>query len=298
VEEKMVVQQLSPLGGVAVEGVNLAAARSAQEDRELAGLYDTYGLVVFRDQKLTKRQLLEATYPFGGPMIDVPAIVPDPEVPGITIISTRGPDGNVVPEDPNALVGDLEWHTDQGYVPVPNRGKYLYALEVPEEGGMTGFIDGQLTYDALSDAMKARIENLHVIQSWNRAEEYLARNRAYRIEGEKAMAYDKFPPVVYPMVIRHPLNGKKLLNVPPMWSAGVVEMPGAAGMALIEELVAHITQPQFQYWHRYRVGDALIWDNWRFLHAASGTPGRYVRTLWSIVIMGGPAFGRLLAQAA
>ena len=276
----------------------IRAPRSQEESLALAQLYDTHGLVVFRDQKLTKQQLLDATYPFGGPMINVPAIVPDPEVPGITVIGTRGPDGTVIPKDPDTLIGDLEWHTDQGFVTVPNRGKYLYAIDVPEEGGMTGFIDGQVTYNALSDAMKQRIDKLHVIQSWNRAEEYLARNRAYRIEGEEAMAYNKFPDVAYPMVVRHPITGVKLLNVPPLWSTGIVEMPGAQGTALVEELVAHIRQPDFQYWHKYRVGDAVIWDNWRFLHAASGTPGRYVRTLWSVVIQGGPEIGRQLAQVA
>lgn len=294
----MIIHKLSPLGGIAVEGIDLAAPRSREESRELAHLYDTHGLVVFRDQKLTKQQLLDATYPFGGPMIDVPAIVPDPEVPGITVIGTRGPDGTVMPKDPDTLIGDLEWHTDQGFVTVPNRGKYLYAIDVPEEGGMTGFIDGQVTYNALSNAMKQRIDKLHVIQSWNRAEEYLARNRAYRIEGDEAMAYNKFPDVSYPMVIRHPSTGMKLLNVPPLWSTGIVEMPGAQGQALVEELVAHIRQPKFQYWHKYRVGDAVIWDNWRFLHAASGTPGRYVRTLWSVVIKGGPEIGRQLARVA
>ena len=58
------------------------------------------------------------------------------------------------------------------------------------------------------------------------------------------------------------------------------------------ELKAHVLQPQFQYWHDYRVGDAVLWDNWRSLHAASGTPGKYVRTLWSIVIDAGPEIGR------
>jgi taurine dioxygenase len=75
-------------------------------------------------------------------------------------------------------------------------------------------------------------------------------------------------------------------------------MPGAGGATLLEELKQHITQPKFQYWHSYRVGDAVIWDNWRFIHAASGTPGRYVRILWKVVIQGGPAFGRALPKAA
>ena len=79
--------------------------------------------MVFSGQKPSKQQLVDAGAAFGGTMIDPPATVRDPEVPGIVVISTRGTTGDVVPKDPNELVGDLEWHTDQGYVPAPNRGK-------------------------------------------------------------------------------------------------------------------------------------------------------------------------------
>jgi taurine dioxygenase len=294
----MRVVRLSELGGVSVEGVDLAAARSVDEDRALKSLYDEHGLVVFRGQQLSKAQLVEAGTPFGGAMLKKETVAYDPAAPGIVVVSTRGPNGDVVPEGPAKLVGDLEWHTDQGYLTTPNRGKILYAVEVPPEGGMTGFIDGHLTYDALPDAMKARIERLHVIQSWARSESYLARNRDYRIKGHDEMKADRYPDVAYPMVCVHPITGRKVLNVPPLWSAGVVEMPDAEGQALVEVLVEHIRQPKFQYWHQYRLGDAVLWDNWRFLHAASGTPGRHVRTLWAITINSGPQFGRELARAA
>jgi taurine dioxygenase len=297
-EQVMKITKLSEHAGVAVEGIDLSAPRTAAEDRRLADLYNTHGLVVFKGQKLTKRQLVDACAPFGGAMIDVPAISPDPECPGITVISTRRADGKVEAQDPEKLVGDLEWHADQCYVPVPNRGKFLYAVEVPEEGGMTGFIDNQETYQALPEAMKRRIEGLHVIQDWDQAERYLARNRAYRIDGETMMRAKQFPEVVYPLVYPHPITGAAVLNMVPLFAAGIVEAPGAEGEALLQELIEHVKQERFQYWHRYDLGDCLIWDNWRSVHAASGTPGRYIRTLWSVVINGGPAIGRYLAEAA
>ena len=294
----MKISKLSELGGVAVEGVDLSALGSAEQDRALKRLYDQQGLVVFRGQRLTKQQLVNAGAPFGGTMLDKVGIVPDAEVKGITVISTRGPTGEVIPQDPTKLIGDLEWHSDQGYLTVPNRGKILYAVQVAEEGGKTGFIDGQLTYNALANAMKKRIANLHVIQSWKRAESYIARNRDYRIKGHEELRMDRFPDVAYPIVYEHPITGQKVLNVPPLYAAGIVEMPGSEGNALIEELVGHIKQPKFHYWHSYQVGDAVLWDNWRFLHAASGTPGRYVRTLWSITLLGGPELGRVIAKTA
>jgi alpha-ketoglutarate-dependent taurine dioxygenase len=87
------------------------------------------------------------------------------------------------------------------------------------------------------------------------------------------------------------------LSVPPLWAAGIVEMPGAEGEALIAELHQHILQPQFQYWHRYHVGDAVLWDNWCFIHAASGTRGRYARTLWSVAMKVPIELGRALPAA-
>lgn len=286
----MQVSQLSEAGGVEVEGVDLARP-SSQQNAAVKELYDKHGLVVFRNQKLTKQQLVNSGAAFGGTMIDPPATVRDPEVAGIVVISTRGTTGNVIPKDPDALVGDLEWHTDQGYVPAPNRGKILYAVQVPEEGGKTGFIDNQITYEALSDHLKAQVEGLHVIQSWDRAEAYLNRNKDYRIGGDKEMVVGRFQDMIYPLVYAHPITGRKVLNVIPLYDAGILEMPGPDGDRLLEMLKAHVLEPRFQYWHQYRVGDAVLWDNWRSLHAASGTPGRYVRTLWSIVIDKGPELG-------
>jgi alpha-ketoglutarate-dependent taurine dioxygenase len=40
-------------------------------------------------------------------------------------------------------------------------------------------------------------------------------------------------------------------------------------------LIAHACQPAFQYCHWWRVGDAVLWDNRRVLHA--GTISNMVR---------------------
>jgi len=294
-EEKMQVRPLSEKGGVEVDGVDLSRP-SPEQNAAVKQLYDEHGLVVFRGQKLSKQQLVDSGAAFGGTMIDPPATVRDPEVPGIIVISTRGTTGDVVPEDAEALVGDLDWHTDQGYVPAPNRGKILYAVAVPAVGGMTGFIDNQRTYEALSEDLKQQVEGLHVIQSWDRAEAYLNRNKGYRIGGDKEMVVGRFQDQIYPLVYPHPITGRKILNVIPLYDAGILEQPGPDGEALLEVLKAHVLQEKFQYWHPYKLGDAVIWDNWRSLHAASGTPGKYVRTLWSIVIDSGPALGYGLAK--
>ena len=293
----MRVHQLSELGGVEVTGVDLRQA-SSQQDRALRALFDEHGLVVFRDQTLTKHQLIAAADPFGGVLLNRPAEASDPEAPGLAILSSRGANGDVIPKDPDKPVGQVDWHTDDGYVVAPNRGKILYAVQVPEEGGLTGFIDGHRTYDALPADLKARIESLHVVQSWNKLREQFGDDRQYRLRGDEVLVADRFEDMSYGLVHAHPISGRLVLNLPRLWAAAIEELPGSKGQELMERLLAHITQPRFQYWHHYLPGDALIWDNWRFLHAASGTPGRFVRTMWSVTIRGGPLLGRVAVKSA
>ena len=73
---------------------------------------------------------------------------------------------------------------------------------------MTGFIDNQLTYEGLSDDLREQIEGLHVIQSWDRAEAYLNRNKGYRIGGDKEMVVGKFRDR-YPLVFRTQSRGRR-----------------------------------------------------------------------------------------
>src|SRR5262249_37820498 len=153
----MRVTRLSDAGGVSVEGVDLSQPVTADVAADLMRLYDEEGLLAIRGQDLSKDQLLGATEPFGGSEVHVAVGDTNDALPGVPIISTRGNEGHITPEQQDAVVGDIGWHTDQAYVVAPNRGKLLYAVAVPEEGGMTGFIDGQRTYAATPQAMTQRI---------------------------------------------------------------------------------------------------------------------------------------------
>jgi taurine dioxygenase len=292
--------QLKPTHfGVEVSGVDLREPLDATTQQALRDAYDEYGIVVFHDQTLTKQQLVTASCTFGELEIHPLSNAIDKEVPEILVVSTHGVMGDVEPENDEYLVGKIDWHTDHTYIPVPNRGALMYAVQIPPEGGMTGFVDRQATYAALPYATKERIANLSVIMSWRYAQEGISKNPSFRTdEGAKMLALDKFPDLAQPLVYAHPVNGRKVLNVPPMWSAGIVEMPGAEGRKLLDELIQHSLQPQFVYWHQYRPGDAVMWDNWRQMHAAQGTKGKYRRLMWRTTFTGTVQLGRPLESGA
>src|SRR5258708_36892274 len=57
-------------------------------------------------------------------------------------------------------LGNRLWHTDASFRRIPARFSMLSARVIPPEGGETEFADMRAAYDALPDAMKARIEGL------------------------------------------------------------------------------------------------------------------------------------------
>jgi len=70
-----------------------------------------------------------------------------------------------------------------------------------------------------------------------------------------------------PLVRRHPGSGRKALYIA-RHIAHIVGWPVAEGQALIDELIAFATRPQFVYAHKWRVGDLVIWDNRCTMHRA------------------------------
>jgi taurine dioxygenase len=75
---------------------------------------------------------------------------------------------------------------------------------------------------------------------------------------------------VRPAVIRHPVSGRPILFLNPMHTHGIAGMERAAAWQLIEELAAHATQNRFTYYHSWRVGDLVMWDERATMHRGAG----------------------------
>jgi taurine dioxygenase len=92
----------------------------------------------------------------------------------------------------------------------------------------------------------------------------------YTLEEGERMTDKKYEEQARPAVIPHPVTGRPILFVNPMHVHGFVGMERAAAWELIEELAAHATQDRFVYYHSWRVGDLLIWDERSTMHRGAG----------------------------
>lgn len=205
-----------------------------------------------------------------------------------------------------SLLGQsLPWHSDLIYVDKINHGGILRPIVLPSRAGETGFVDKIAAWRDLAADVQRRIEGLHVIYKYNLD---IADVRYGPDKGGEVMRYskmaakvqastDRFPHVVHPLVYAQPETGRKVLNLSPWFAVGVQELPGEEGDALLDSLSMHMTAPGRAYYHRWRMGDMLLWDNWRMLHCATGCPINEVRHLQRTTIGGDYGLGRMAADS-
>lgn len=242
-----------------VEGVNLWQELPAAEIRAIADAWTDCGLVVFRRQCLSERELVGFSGRFGEPDRIVRKDWAAQGEPAVTLISNlKTGAGRSIG---GLGAGDLGWHTDQSYVMNPATGSVLYMVEMPPDGGRTYWANLKLAYQTLPDATRNRIGSLHGIF------DYAARQRTYDDEPTMSDSLRAITPIVtHPLVQHHPHTNEPSLYLDPTTMTGIVGLAETEGRTLLDELCDHATQPEFVYAHDWQVGDVVMWDNGFLIH--------------------------------
>jgi taurine dioxygenase len=182
--------------------------------------------------------------------------------------------------------GVEQWHADSSYRAVPSDASLFYGEIVPPEGGETMFADATAAYRSLDPALKQRIEGLHAMHSLETLRLWGLRQNPERHKDIDSQAAE-FPAVRQPLVRVHPATGAKSLYVCPAVISHVEGLDAAESAALIDTLIAHITQPRFVYSHHWHKGDLVMWDNRAVLHTASlFDHTRYQRLMYRTTVAG------------
>jgi hypothetical protein len=166
---------LHPLFAAEVVGLDITAPAATLPAKELKGLIDRYGVVVYRNPKPpSDEQHVEFSRLFGpvevGPMFKIQGDKKRIDNPALVDVGNLDADGNIMKPDNRRMLfrkGDRLWHADMSFH--HNRATYSLLLghEIPpaEAGGDTLFADMRAAYDALPEAMKVMIEDLTVEHS-------------------------------------------------------------------------------------------------------------------------------------
>jgi alpha-ketoglutarate-dependent 2,4-dichlorophenoxyacetate dioxygenase len=237
--------------------------------------FATYGVVVFPAQTLSVEQHLAFAKNFGPLEVTVQRALRAEKlrVPEqIADIANMDAEGRLWKKDSRLRLfqmGNRLWHTDSSFKAPSGYASMLYARSVAPIGGHTEFADMRAAFDALPAQKKSALQGLIAEHSLM----YSRRRLGFtQFTEEEKVA---FAPVRRPLVRRIPESGRDSLYVAS--HIGKIDgMPDAAAEALVAELIAHATQRQFIYTHRWRVGDLVMWDNRCTMHRGT----EYDDTRW------------------
>lgn len=262
--------------GAIVNGVDLRSI-NADLAEELRAVWLQHRVIAFPDQQLDLEAYERVAEHFGPYGVD-PYFRSLPGHPHVAEIKREA-------DEKTPLFAE-GWHSDWSFLASPPALTMLYGREIPPIGGDTLYADQHAAYDALSDAMKKRLDGLMGIHSarraYSKAGQYgdrdIGRSMAI-VADDSAMATQ-----LHPIVRTHPETGLKGLFMSPGYTIGIHGMPDDEAQALLLELYAHQIAEPFIYRHKWTEGMVTFWDNRAVNHAATGGYEGYRRLLHRITI--------------
>jgi alpha-ketoglutarate-dependent 2,4-dichlorophenoxyacetate dioxygenase len=258
-----------------VGDIDLSKPLDADTLQAVREAFATYAVLVFPSQTLSVQQHLDFAGNFGPLEVTVQRALRNEKLrvrEEIADIANLDANGKLWTKDARIRLfqmGNRLWHTDSSFKHPSGYASLLYARSVAPFGGHTEFADLRAACDALPAAKKARLQGLIAEHSLI----YSRRRLGFtKFTPEEEVA---FAPVRRPLLRRIPESGRETLYIAS--HIGRIEgMADTEAEALVAELIAHATQRQFVYTHRWRVGDLVMWDNRCTMHRGT----EYEDTRW------------------
>ena len=261
-----------------VAGIDLRQRLLPADRARIEQAIDQFGVLVFRAQDITNEQQIAFTRELGDlePFFSVPGDnVQLGRIPAeINDVSNLDRDGKPLPRDDRQRLfqlGNLLWHSDSSYKPVPAKFSLLLARAIPDRGGDTEFADMRAAWDTLDADTKALVRDMLCEHSrlYSRGE------LGFRFTEEEEK---KFAPVQQRLVRRHPSTGRLSLYLSSHGGA-ITGWPLPEARALLRELTEHATQRERVYAHKWQRYDLVMWDNRVTMHRGRRYPADQPRDM-------------------
>ena len=267
---------ITPAFAAEVGDVDLAKPLSPEDDKAIQAAFLKYSVLVFPAQRLNSDQHVAFAERFGPLEVNINTyqdeVKKDRIDSRISDVSNLDHENELLPGESRKRTSGLAnrlWHTDSIFRHVPARASLLYARIVAPIGGLTEFTDMRAAWEALPETTRRQIDG-HVV------EHSIFHSRAKvgaTVFSERERA--SLPPSRQVLVRTIPETGRRALYLA-SHAVRIIGLPETESSRLIEDLMAHATQRQFVYSHRWRVDDLVIWDNRCTMHRGT----RYEEQRW------------------
>ena len=265
--------ELVPLGpgfGVEVKGVSMVdVASDAEAYKAVRAAFETHSLLVFRDQLIADDIQVAYSRAFGP--LELTKVASLGANSFYSRLTNIGENGEIVPPDHRQVLvaqANALWHTDSSFKKTPALASVLTARVLPGADGDTEFTSTRLAWDRLPANLQGRLKDAVATHSYANSRDQIHPDLA-NAEERKAL-----PPVRWRLNWRNPTNDRRALYVA-SHAYAIDGMDDRDARQLLAQLLDEATRREFVYVHKWRQGDAVMWDNRAMLHR--GRPWDYTR---------------------
>lgn len=259
----MEIRRLDAPFGCEIVGLDVNAGVSPETFAEVRAAFEAHSVVVIRGEPLNDENQIAFSEQFG----PCERTLGGNPAAGTVFARQSNLDiktGAPIPLDDRRMAyqkANMLWHADSAFKPRTSLCSILSARIVPGAGGDTEVASTRLAYAALPDAIRREIDGLVAEYSlvWSRG------LVGYEFTAEERATMHR---VRHPLVRANPAHGAKSMLIG-AHAERIVGMDYDKGRALLDDLLAHVTRPEFVYRHDWQDGDVLIWDNRACVHRAT-----------------------------
>jgi alpha-ketoglutarate-dependent sulfate ester dioxygenase len=280
VAQAIEVRPQSGWAGAEIRGVDLTAALTEQQIREIRDALLTWKVVFFRDQFISHDDHLRFASAFGAPTPAHPLFdaIPDPNYPTIYPIfrdrfktrygTSRGFD-------------KVNWHADVTAAVNPPAASILRAEVIPPYGGDTQWSNTVAAYQGLSAPVQRLADKLRAVHRFSPPEGTSATSDYQRRVNARPLVTE------HPVVRVHPETGEKALYVNPGFTTHIVGVSPHESRRLLGLFYDEVARPEHTVRFKWEPGSIAFWDNRSTVHLApSDLTTDHDRKLYRVTLVG------------
>ncbi len=246
--------------GATVEGLDLTALTES-DFTALHQAWLDHSVVLLRGQKMSPAELIAFSRRLGD--LDHAPIQESgrrfvPGHPELYVVSNVVENGEPIG---SLGAGEAVWHTDMSYLQAPPKASMLFALEIPPEGGNTSFCNMYAAAEALPAELRRAVAGKLVKHDGTYNSGGYVRAGVTPTDDPR-----EAPGALHPILVRHPETHRMALYLGRRRNAYIDGLPLDESEALLDAIWAVIEKPELSWTHRWRVGDAVLWDNRCTMH--------------------------------
>ena len=263
--------QLTPFIGVRVDGIDLSQPIDATTAAALKTALVEHLVLLFRAQDLSTDDQIRFAAMFG-PLsrhFRPTALRNDGQDanPAVMMVTNAREHGKPVGYLPD---GEIFFHTDSCFTETPQRAVCLYAMELPSI-----FASAVRMLDTLPADIRTRLAGRNAVNCYE-----------FGVTVKQVDKFDraKWPHHSHPAIARDERDGRDYLYVNELMTEEIEGLPDAENRAVLNAIFAHIRNSPDHYRHTWQLGDLILWDNRRALHARTDFPADESRKLRRVPI--------------